>query len=54
MKNKIIELLEGVQKDMHFHNIEYSQAYLDLAKAIELLKKQLKSKRINKLIIREK
>tara|TARA_Y100001951_G_C11186157_1_gene208789 strand:- start:273 stop:440 length:168 start_codon:yes stop_codon:yes gene_type:complete len=50
MNNTVIKLLKSVQNDMHFHNIEYSQAFLDLTKAIDIMEKE----KFHKLVIKEK
>ena len=50
-KAEILKILIGVKEDMHFHNIEYSQAYLDLTRAIKLLND---TKPIRKIAIGEK
>ena len=40
-KKEIVQLLTGVKYDMNkLHNIDYSQAYLDLTKAIKLIENQ--------------
>ena len=50
MNTTVIKLLKSVQNDMHFHNIEYSQAFIDLTKAIDIMEKE----KFHKLVIKEK
>ena len=50
MNDTVIKLLKSAQNGMHLHNIEYSQAFLDLTKAIDIMEKE----KFHKLIIKEK
>jgi len=48
--NEILNILCDIKQDMKFHNIEYSQAFLDLTKAIDIMEKE----KFHKLVIKEK
>ena len=56
MKNKteILKILINVKEYMQLRNIEYSQAYLDLTKAIKLLDGEEENKPIRKIAIGER
>ena len=50
-KKEIVQLLTSVKYDMNkLHNIDYSQAYLDLTKAIKLIENK-QQKPIKKIAI---